>query len=132
MDCSSRPYALDERGEAVRLLGTGVDITSEKRALERATFLDDAGTLLSSSLDYRSSLGKLVRLAVPRLADWCVAAVVTEGGEVELFEVAHSDPAKVELARLLLQKYPPDLKSSVRISAGAPLTAGRARRGGDR
>ena len=58
----------DERGEAVRLLGTGVDITSEKEGSRTRHFLDDAGTLLSSSLDYRASLAKLVRLAVPRLA----------------------------------------------------------------
>jgi len=104
------------RGEAVSPSRYRCRYHQRERALERATFLDDAGTLLSSSLDYRSSLGKLVRLAVPRLADWCVAAVVTEGGEIELFEVAHSDPPKVAQARLLLQKYPLDLKSSPRIA----------------
>ena len=44
------------------------ELTAQKAQLE---FLAEAGQLLSSSLDYRSTLSRLTGLLVPRLADWC-------------------------------------------------------------
>src|SRR5262249_61793383 len=60
--------------------------------------------LLASSLDYRVTLVQVVRLAVPCLADWCSVEVVNDEGVVDLFEVAHVDPEKVQLARALREK----------------------------
>jgi PAS domain S-box-containing protein len=97
----------DDRGTPIRFVGTGVDITQQRRALEQAQFLVEASVLLASQLDYRATLVQLVRLAVPRLADWCSVEVVDENGELELLEVAHVDPAKVQLARELREKYAP-------------------------
>src|SRR5581483_4346938 len=44
-------------------------------AHRRLSFLAEASTLLSSSLDYESTLRAVARLAVPHLADWCVIDV---------------------------------------------------------
>ena len=38
---------------------------------ESVELLAEAGELLGSSLDYRSTLGRLTSVVVPRLADWC-------------------------------------------------------------
>jgi PAS domain S-box-containing protein len=83
------------------------DLTDEKRAAERAAFLAEARELLGSSIDTRSTLTQLARLAVPRLADWCVVELVTEDGTTPQLEIAHADPAKVELARELCRRFPP-------------------------
>src|SRR5690606_6392548 len=67
-------------------------------------FLAQAGELLSSSLDYRSTLSRLTRLIIPRLADWC--AVHLEGGSLEDMPIAHVDPAKADLVREVYRRFP--------------------------
>jgi PAS domain S-box-containing protein len=77
-----------------------------ERAEEKQRFLADTGALLSSSLDYRTTLSSVARLAVPTLADWC-AVDVLEGDSVERLAVEHQDPVKVALALKLQERYPP-------------------------
>ncbi|HEX2739659.1 MAG TPA: PAS domain S-box protein [Rubrobacter sp.] len=83
---------------------------SETRGATNETlrFLSKASTLLSSSLDYRETLASVARLAVPRLADWCVVDVVEEDGSLQRLAAEHEDPEKVALARRLQERYPPD------------------------
>ena len=64
---------------------------------ERLEFIAEAGQLLTSSLDYRSTLHRLAALVVPRMADWC--AVHLEGASVDEMSIAHVDPSKVETLR---------------------------------
>ncbi|GAA1244304.1 SpoIIE family protein phosphatase [Oryzihumus leptocrescens] len=73
----------------------------------KLSFLAGAAAELSSSLDYRSTLANVARLAVPTLADWCAVQVV-EDGDLTTLAVAHVDPAKVVLAQELSERYPPD------------------------
>jgi PAS domain S-box-containing protein len=77
-------------------------------ARQQANFLAEASALLSSSLDYHSTLGTVAQLAVPTMADWCAVDIVAERGRVERLAIAHVDPEKVELARTLEQRYPAD------------------------
>ena len=72
-------------------------------------FLAKAGQILTSSLDYRSTLSRLTELVVPKLADWC--AVTIEGDPAEQTPLAHIDPAKVGLLRELHLRFPPDPKA---------------------
>ena len=83
---------------------------SETRGATNETlrFLSKASTLLSSSLDYRETLASVARLAVPRLADWCVVDVVEVDGSLQRLAAEHEDPEKVALARRLQERYPPD------------------------
>ena len=91
------------RGEARRLSGVLIDITERKRNEVRSQFLAEASQLLSSSLDYRTTLENLARLAVPRLADWCAIDVVDGEGvygnppSLKRIAVAHVDPNKANL-----------------------------------
>jgi CheY-like chemotaxis protein/GAF domain-containing protein len=67
------------------------------------TFLSEAGELLGSSLDYASTLGRLTRLLVPRLGDFCV--VHLEGSPVDELPIVHVNPAKVALVRDALRMF---------------------------
>ena len=85
------------------------DVTAKKLADDRRAFLAEATALLTSSLDYEATLARLAELAVPALADWCVVEIVDpERGRSRQLAVAHVDRAKVELARELQVRYPPD------------------------
>ena len=75
---------------------------------ERQRFLAEASHLLSSTLDYTETLKRLARLAVPRIADWCAIYIADTHGLLHVVEVAHTDPAKVDLALELRRRYPPD------------------------
>ena len=77
-------------------------------AREQATFLGEASTALSSSLDYETTLKSVADLAVPRFADWCAVDMIDERGTLQRLAVAHVDPAKVEFARMLQARYPAD------------------------
>src|SRR3990170_3396264 len=84
------------------------DITDRKRREEAQRFLAEVGATLSSSLDYRTTLASVARLAVPYLADWCVIDICEEDGSLDRLAMAHQDPEKIRLARELEERYPPD------------------------
>jgi PAS domain S-box-containing protein len=95
-------------GEIREWIGIHTDITERKSLEERQRFLLDVGALLSSSLDYETTLASVAELAVPTLADWCAIDLLDEDGRIHRVEVAHTDPSKRELARELEQRYPVD------------------------
>ncbi|MBX6362783.1 MAG: PAS domain S-box protein [Gemmatimonadetes bacterium] len=97
-------YPLPDGG----LAGSWRDITERKRAEEALQFLDGASAILSSSLDYERTLASLAHLVVPRLADWCAIDIAPDAGKPRRIAVAHVDPAKVQLARRLEERFPPD------------------------
>ena len=78
------------------------------RSREAQRLLAEAGSVLTSSLDYQMTLESLARLAVPRLADWCAVDVVAQDGSTHRLAVEHQNPEKVRLAHQLQRRYPPD------------------------
>jgi len=121
----------DESGQPERLVGVCLDITDRKvaeetqrRARDQAAFLSEAGARLASSLDYEQTLKAVTKLAVPTVADWCAVDIVDEGGDVRRLAVAHVDPAKVDLARSIQERYPEDAQSPYSVHqvlrTGAP------------
>jgi PAS domain S-box-containing protein len=76
-------------------LGRESILRSELQAAERrASFLAEASSILvATSLDFDSTVKALARLAVSRLADWCVIHSITEPGTLDLADAAHRDPA---------------------------------------
>lgn len=91
------------------------DIT-ERKQLEEALklgqesqrFLAEASTLLSTSLDYHTTLQNLAHLSIPALADWCTIHVA-ENGTLKQIAVAHVDPHKAQWLHELQRRYPLDL-----------------------
>jgi PAS domain S-box-containing protein len=98
----------DAAGQVVQWFGTTTDIDDRKRAEQTSRFLADASTALAELTDYQSTLHKVAVLAVPYFADWCAVDMREPDGSVRRLAVAHADPAKVELARELMRRYPPD------------------------
>ncbi len=116
-----------ESDEEVLIMSTISDITEIKHAEEarlqcireqaarseaeagqqRLKFLCDASKLLASSLDYKATLKGVVQLAVPFLADFCVAYLLQEDGSLLSLE-AHTDPSKEGLLREMVRRYPID------------------------
>lgn len=97
----------DAAGKIVRAVNVFRDVTKERKAEERRTFLLRAVDELSSSLDYEVTLAAVARLAVPTLADWC-AVDILEDGRVRRLATAHVDPAKVAFVAELERRYPSD------------------------
>jgi serine phosphatase RsbU (regulator of sigma subunit)/PAS domain-containing protein len=98
----------DESGDAVLAINVMEDVTEEREAAEGQRFLSEAGRILSSSLDYDTTITNVARLAVPRIGDWCAVDLLEDTGSTRPVVVAHVDPGKVEWAIELRQKYPPD------------------------
>jgi PAS domain S-box-containing protein len=98
---------------------TTADLYEEQRAQreaaessqQRATFLADAAIVMSRSLDYEQTLASVARHAVPLIADWCAVDIVDEAGQLKRLAVAAVDPEKLEYARILQERYPPDPES---------------------
>ncbi|HYJ47600.1 MAG TPA: GAF domain-containing protein, partial [Pyrinomonadaceae bacterium] len=79
-------------------------------AERRAHYLAEASRVLSSTLDYQTTLAQVARLSVPDLADWCAVDIVGEGGDgIVRLAVAHADPEKVEWANELASRYSLDM-----------------------
>ncbi len=96
----------DRSGAATGILVMHRDVTERKQAEERARFLSEASRILASSLDYQTTLASIVRLVVPALADWCAIHLLDDDGNINLLEVAHEDPRKVEWLMQWREQYP--------------------------
>lgn len=94
-----------------------------ERATERLTFLADASSALSSSLDYRRTLRRVARLAVPRVADACVVYMLQEDGSIARLAMELAEPAHQAIAERVAE-FPMNPQSS----EGVPkvLRTGRA------
>lgn len=103
--------------EAARARARGVQ--------ERMAFLAEANRVLISSLNYERAIEELTRLAVPRLADWCAVILRAPGMSGMTLHVAHSDPARQDLAEDLWRRYPPDPADEESLLMGV-LRTGRA------
>ena len=103
-DISERKRVDAQRSEALRMEQRARLIT--ERAERRATFLAEAQSVLSSTLDYETTLRNLVRLVVPDIADWCAIDMMGPDGSLERLALAHVDPAKERLAEEIERRYP--------------------------
>jgi PAS domain S-box-containing protein len=108
----------DRSGHILKWLGTCTDIDDQKRAEGTIWFLSEVSTVLSSSLDYETTLASVARLTVPQVADWCVVDLAEADGSIRRLEISHPDPARVAQAWALVRSYPPrsdDLQGPARV-----------------
>jgi PAS domain S-box-containing protein len=98
-----RAAAKNEGGKLV-LRGVTLDITARKAAEARRAFLTKASGVLSSSLDYETTLAQLARLIVADIGDWCTVDVVEDDGELRRLLVEHRDPSKHRATERLTQR----------------------------
>jgi signal transduction histidine kinase len=76
-----------------------------ERHAAQMVFLAEVSAKLGS-LDYETTLRQIAELAVPAFTDWCAVDVVMPDERVQRLITAHVDPAKMQLARTLEEKYP--------------------------
>ena len=95
-------------GSVSGAIGIFVDITERRRVEQEQRFLARASSILSSSLDYETTLKALARLAVPTFGDYCVVDVLREDGTFGRVDLVVDDPDKMPIAEEL-KKYPPTL-----------------------
>jgi PAS domain S-box-containing protein len=134
------------RGEDEKINGVVLvfrDVTERKEAEDKERFLAEASQLLTSSLDYQTTLNNLARLTLPRLADYCLIDLFEETEIQETAEkgqkqtgledresaksgdgdnrilrrvvVAHVDPVKEKLMQEKEIYFLPDLDSNYGI-----------------
>ena len=99
---------VDSNHQVESLLAYVVDVTERVKLEQAQQFLSEASAVLASSLDYQTTLEQVAQLTVPELADWCTVHIVEEDGRIDQIAVAHIDPAKLEWAHQIREKYPLD------------------------
>ena len=82
-----------------------------ERAHRQSSFLARAGVILGSSLDYEATLKAVAELAVPDVADWCAVDIADDEGRLQRLGTAHVDPAKLEFARTLRERFPEEAEA---------------------
>ncbi|MDV2994111.1 MAG: Sensor histidine kinase RcsC [Chroococcidiopsis sp. SAG 2025] len=77
---------------------------------QRLAFLDRANTVLTSSLDYETTLRSVVELTIPEFADLCTVDILPADLAINpLVAVQAKDPDRADLVRQLTAAYPLDL-----------------------
>ncbi|HSC91223.1 MAG TPA: GAF domain-containing protein [Gaiellaceae bacterium] len=114
----------DDDGAVELAINVFHDVTARRRTQEAAAFLSEAGVILASSLDYETTLATVARLAVPRVADWCIVYMREEDGSIRRLALEHSG-GRAEAVAAVLSRFPlePDAPSGVPavIRTGEPL-----------
>ncbi len=118
----------NQEGQPRQFLAVVEDITERRRTEVRQRFLMSTGESLLSSLDYRTTLSTVARLAVPSMADGCIIDVVLDGSEVpEEIAIVQGDPRRLdemrELRRFLRTQF--ELTTSPAAAVQDPLLLAR-------
>ncbi|MDQ3008734.1 MAG: PAS domain S-box protein [bacterium] len=95
----------DAQGKVLQVVGVNIDITDRKQVENNLHFLSKVSTALSSSLDYKTTLTNVAKLAIPEIADWCTVHI-KNGDQIEQLAITHIDPKKVKWAKELNAKSP--------------------------
>jgi PAS domain S-box-containing protein len=113
-------------GEGKHFISVIEDITERKLGEERQRFLAAASEQLLSALDYKTTLGRVARLAVERISDGCVIDVRFDDVLPRVVAVAHANDEKsarlAELSSLLTSDRNRDLADAISSRTSKLLT----------
>jgi PAS domain S-box-containing protein len=115
-------HVRSETGEVIGRIWFHTDISEHRREEDALRFLADATNLLSSSLDYETTLQSVADLAVPRMATWC-SVEIAEESEHRAVAIAHADPERLARVWRVRREYPDAQTGAVArvIDSGEPL-----------
>jgi PAS domain S-box-containing protein len=118
-DITSQKRAEEER---VQLVREQLARTTAESSERRAAFLAEVSAALAASLEYRGTLARVARMAVPFLADACIVDIAEEEGGLTRLEVALADPARHGVAARLKAAAPRAGSPEARVlHSGEPL-----------
>jgi PAS domain S-box-containing protein len=81
------------------------ETTEQKRREEQnLKFLAEASKILSSSLNFTTTLTTIGNLLVPQIADWCTVEILDENNVLQPLVILHKDPKKIQWLRALREK----------------------------
>src|SRR5215471_5909514 len=96
-------FARDQNDQAIRMVGTELDITDRKRFETNQAFLSELGALLGSSLEYEFTLETITKMAVRDLADLCIIDIVEGAGKVARLKVKSRDSSLTAVRDLFMR-----------------------------
>jgi PAS domain S-box-containing protein len=97
----------DEAGNLQGLVKILRDMTDWHQATERQQFLSEASAVLAGTLDYRTTLFNIARLAVPFLADFCFFDVINSHNQIERVAWHHGEQEQQHWFEQLQRYTPP-------------------------
>jgi signal transduction histidine kinase len=92
-------------------------LVEAQRAHERLSFLAEATRVLVTSLDTTETLGRVARVLVPAMADYCLVSMMMKNGSFRLATVVHRNPDQQGLIQQLSGNIAPD-----KLSVSHPMT----------
>ncbi len=105
VDDSAAPIR-DRDNQIVGVIMVFRDVTEKKKQDAANDFMTEASKLLSSSLDYETSLKSIAQSAVPQIADWCMIHLLDEKGVAQMVTITHTDSKKIRWVKKLQKDYP--------------------------
>src|SRR5215831_7619183 len=96
-------FTRDENHQAIRMVGTELDITDRKHYEINQAFLSELGALLGSSLEYELTLETISRMAVRDLADICLIDIVEGADNVARLKVTTRDSSLTPIGNLFMR-----------------------------
>jgi PAS domain S-box-containing protein len=98
-----RVFTRDENHQAIRMVGTDLNITDRKHFEINQAFLSELGALLGSSLEYELTLETIAQMAVRDIADICIIDIVEGVGNVARLKVKGRDSSLSPLCNLFMR-----------------------------
>jgi PAS domain S-box-containing protein len=96
----------EENGAVLGWIGTATDIHEQRTTHDSSYFLSEASKTLASSLDFKSTLAAVARLAVPEFADWAMVDLLDPEQGLKRLVVAHRNPERVQWAQVFHEQDP--------------------------
>lgn len=107
-------FSKAEVGGTLYMSATLRDVTARVEVESTREFLAESSRVLVAGLEYGEMADRLARLAVPRLADWCLIDFVVDDG-IDRVAVAHRDPEQEPRLRAM-RRFAPIEERSVGIA----------------
>lgn len=112
---SKQQVFFDKDWNPIHIIGININVSERKQLMINASFLAEASKILSSSLEYETTLQNVASLAISQIADWCIIGIIDKKEGYQQITMQHKDPRKVKWAEAVGKEYPPamDEKSGI-------------------
>lgn len=113
---SKQQVFFDKKRNPIHTIGININVSERKQLMINSAFLAEASKILSSSLDYETTLHNVASLAVSQISDWCIIGIIDKNAGYQQITMQHKDPKKVKWAEAVGKEYPPALNANSGIA----------------